>query len=217
MSWIDILIGVYLLYSMASGWKRGLAACFFGIVAGLTSIVGAVVLCRPAVALLDQYTGAVTAVSAHIQRSLGASLPSAARITGIMEAMRFPRLLGVEPDLAAGLKPATDLLARSVVGAACFFMLLILLRIVLLALSRILAWPFEHGPVAFINRLAGAVFGGILGFANVAIAWMILMPLAALGIVSPGRLQSSVFLKIAADLVARVVPWVVGGSVVGGV
>ncbi|MGE5483654.1 MAG: CvpA family protein [Ignavibacteriales bacterium] len=209
MSWIDIIIGIYLLYSVVSGWRRGLAACFFGIAAGLLSIIGAVTLCKPAVALLDEYTGAVAAVSSHIQRVLGTSLPSATRMTGILGAMRV--------DLSPGIKPAADLLGRAVMAAVCFFVLLILIRIVLLAVSRVMVFPFEHGPAALINRLAGAAFGGVLGFANVAILWVIMMLLAAVGVTSPDTIQSSVFLSLAGDLVARVAPWVMGRSLMGGV
>ncbi len=208
MSWFDTLIGAYLLYNVASGWRKGLVACFFGMAAGLLSIIGGVVLCKPAVALLDKHTRAVAAVSSHLQRVIGTSFPSTTGMTGVLEAMRI--------DLSAGLKPAADVLGRSVIAAACFFVLWILLRIALVALGRVMALPFEHGPAAFVNRLLGAIFGGVLGFAHVAILRVVAMLPVVFGIIEPDTIQSSLFLKTAGDVVERVAPWVIGASGLGG-
>lgn len=216
MVWIDAIILVYLLYSIISGWRGGFAARFFRIAAGLLSIIGAVVLCKPVTAIVDESTGAGAALSLRLQEWLATSFPAVARFDDVIKAMRFPSLMGISLDVSAGLKPAADLMARSFISSACFIALLIVIRIVVEALGRVIAFPFEHGPAAIINRAAGAVFGGALGFAYVAILWVVLMPMVAIGWVRPSTVQSSTMLNLAGALVARIAPWVMGMPRAGG-
>jgi uncharacterized membrane protein required for colicin V production len=213
---VDAFICVYLLYCVVSGWRRGLAACFFGIVAGLASIIGAVLLCKPLMSVLDTYTGAGDIAAGYIKRALSASLPAASGIDRVIQAMRFPAFLGVRLDIAGGMEIVADFLGRAALAGVCFTVLLVVLRIVLVGISRIMAFPFQQGPAALVNRVAGAALGGALGFANVAVLWVLMMPLVGVGAIRPAVIQGSYFLGLAADLVARVTPWVMGWTRMGG-
>ncbi|NPV69982.1 MAG: hypothetical protein HPY55_04940 [Firmicutes bacterium] len=208
MNAIDAVIGVYLLAQITAGWRRGFAASFLGLLSVVLAVGGALLLCRPAAALVHGYTGAFDSVSAYVQRVFGSTVQQAEWLSTVLKVTGLESALG--GSLSTGIRTTADMLARLTVTAACFVALLIILRIGLGALSTVIASPFEHGPVAALNNLLGAALGGVLGLIHVVIGWIIVMPLFTLGVVRTSVIQSSALLQFVGELVGRVAPFVLG-------
>ena len=178
----DLLLALFLIWSVISGARRGFLGAVFGLVGRIAVIAGACWLAgtfAPALsrAVVTPIVGEVFAARAA-QDALGDVL---ARL---------------QMTVTEGAQSVAEGIAFVILSAVFLILLSLALSFILHSLSLLTRFP----PLGWLNRLAGATFGLVSGLAvALLLVWCahLVRPdlFSALGWLSPERIQSTVLVR----------------------
>jgi uncharacterized membrane protein required for colicin V production len=204
---MDLLDGLFLLilfFTAYKGYKKGFFATVSTVIGYVVAIIGTFVFYQPLAAYLGSELGLTKIVSPWVLEKL--TLPAAAfqtqiteiafdKAAAIINQQQLPEvfkksMLEYVKDISSlpinyGINNLGDGIAFTIsnffITALSFFLLYGFLSLIFRAIIPKVFKTVSPKPIAFLDKLGGAVFGTCGGILSVAALVMILTPLASMG------------------------------------
>ena len=150
---MDILVLILFALTIFFAMRRGFVMTVVSFLRGIATIVIAWFFCDDLAALLLDKTGFGTALASKIQGVLTETWTSSQAYEMLPALLRS----GTDTAAAAAIADGTDRLTHLVLTILCFFLILIVLRLVLTLLIHAFSHEYRGGFVGGMDLLLGAL------------------------------------------------------------